>query len=249
MKAFLSILTLLAATSVFAQNSSSSPAPVQEKHWVEFSIPIDNTGPFKDKIDEELRRDAGLAGTYGWRPWVQEAANENSVLMRVLKQAGFSVSGTSLQGPSFDQYLYTSYKPIDYSQCYDTRWQDGRSYYHDNGICVPCPADVNANACTKHDVYGRDAYIKYSSGSIAIGTYLPVEFGKFTLLGGANIRMHFIRQGKQTDQIRDSYQLSTDLVVSARYKLSPHWSAAVSAEHSVVGLKFGQYSTGLVVRW
>jgi hypothetical protein len=231
----------------------------QDSFWFQITIPSSNIGPFPVKIQDERSHAGGVAGEFGWQPWLKNVTDQDSQLVKLLKSAGLSVAYTHHERADYPNLLatiFTKVTNID-STCYDREDlgtdEYGNTIYGDrywNNKCKPCPSNIAEQAyCTSKDIHSRDGYIKYSEGSVAIGFYLPYSVGRLTLLGGTNLRMHFIREGIRDDQITDSTEYSTSVVLGVRYKFTPHWGVVGTAERSVLGLKYRQYGGGLVVTW
>jgi hypothetical protein len=146
--------------------------------------------------------------------------------------------------PGFNQYLYSYYtrQPIMQGQenmCYQRQ-------------CYQCYGASDSGYCYNQEtpVYGRDAYVKYSDGSIAFGAYLPVSIAeKIMISGGANVRFHFVAEGIQTNALNRTAETSIDGVVKVGYEITPRLVIGVSAEKSFSGFDYRSYAAFITFRW
>lgn len=241
--------------SIFVNPRPTNSKP-EDSFWFQVTIPSANIGPFPVKKQDEVTKDTGVSAEFGWQPWIKTISQNDSQLVKLLKSGGVSVGYTKLNGGDFPDFLATLWTVVDNVQdkCYN-EVEDGKDAFGDtrykdvwNGKCKPCP-DVAGRYCTSKDVYTRDTYIKYAESSISIGFYIPYTIGRLTMLGGTNLRMHFIKEGIRTDQLKDSTEYSASVVLGMRLRLTKHFGLVATAEQSFAGFDYRQVSGGMIVTW
>jgi hypothetical protein len=212
--------------------------------WMEVSFPMAKTGPFADALQEQKNKARGAPGTltFGWEP----LAKRNVPL--VLKHLGVSADMTMLQKPGgFDNPLfsYTVYDEIPVERGYEYlcygRSNCGYCGYSASYACVYQPRTVT--------VAERDAHIKYSSGSMAIGMYVPVEIARrISVQGGLNMRFHSIVEGIRTDRLDGNFERSTGATLKVGY-IWKKATVAFSMERSIDGVPYRSKAVGVGIRF
>jgi hypothetical protein len=219
--------------------------------WVEVSIPVAKNGGFPNRIDDQKTEAIGWLGLgAGFSPFSKKLQDDDQFLEKLAKSVGFDVNATFLNSnPGFDDYLYTLVYPAEVTdsnsyQCYNVGGQW-------NNACYPCYMSMSGYCYdAEENVYGRDTYVKYSDGSVAFGAYIPLSIAsKISIQGGANVRFHFVKEGIQTDGLRNTVQTSVGAVLKVGYNVSKKWTVGVAAERSFFGFKYRSYSVFASFKW
>lgn len=235
----LAFLVTLGAISASADDELGGlvglPRSSDNRVWVEVSIPVAKNGGFADRIDEQRTGSVGAEIGFGWRPFFRSMERGDPAVIQALKRIGVSLDAAWLKGAKFDQYLYTSSGVVPVSDRYECYSADG--YW--NNRCFYCSSYSGYCREQYTDVFGRDSYVKYSNGSVAFGSYVPVEIaGKLVVEGGANLRFHFTSEGVQTDALRYGVETSLGATIKVAYPVGKRVSIGVKAEKSIVGFRY-----------
>ncbi|MCC6278928.1 MAG: hypothetical protein IT289_13525 [Oligoflexia bacterium] len=241
------LVTFLMGPTSFAQ-SKLVGIPKPGVGWVEVSFPVSNYQELKEVFEEQKNQNIGNITLSGaWTPFAGGIQSDDRLVTKIFKSIGLTLDLSSIKGAAFPDFLYSIEKRVPYnsiaSTCYSTD-SYGDEYW--DGTCYDCGQGV----CQSEDVYGRDTYIKYVDGSIAFGMYLPMKFTeKILIQGGTNLRLHFVKEGIQTNGLQSSTETSINAVVRVSYLISDHWAITVAGEKSVSGLPYKSFSAGVTFRF
>jgi opacity protein-like surface antigen len=237
------LISALIGSVSFAQTSTTPAQKAQdEKVWIEFGVPIAKNGPFKTAIDEQILKTGGISLSGGWQPMV----NTDGGIMGSLKNFGIVFGGSSNLTNPFNDYKYTSEKHVTDvdTACYSHDSYSDRDYWDDS--CYRCT--YGHGYCQDDAVYGRNRYVKYETGTLFLGAFVPVQVAdRLRLEGGANFRAHFISEGIIDNDLRSTTEGSLGLIAGAAFQVNRNVALTGSYEYSVKGRKYKAYQFG--VRW
>jgi hypothetical protein len=236
--------------------SLASVAEEKPYYWVELTGGQANVGSFDSKIDLEAPHRAGMFDIgFGWTPLSSLKRSKDPAILKWLKDAEVSLGFTGLASDSTypEPIIYTTLSE-DYAKenCYG-------SYGQLRGGCVPCvdPHD-KGKLCVRHNIRGGDAYIKSEYGSLAIGFYVPIKFGRLSLRPGVITRLHLIEDvGRSGGDTVASNTASHSLVLKSRFAIVEdetthvnNFGIGFNVEKSFAGSqKYGQVTGGLTFGW
>lgn len=224
------LISALIGSVSFAQTTQEQKTQ-DEKVWVEFGVPIAKNGPFKNVRDEQILKSSGLAVSGGWQP---------------LRHFAVTFGGSTNFTTPFNDYRYTSERHVTdvNTACYSYDSYSDRQYWDDT--CYRC--SHGSGYCQDDDVFGRDRYVKYETGTMFIGGLVPVQVAeRLRLEGGGVLRAHFISEGIIDNDLRNSTEGSLAVVVGAALQVNRNVALTGNYEYSVKGRKYKAYQFG--VRW
>jgi len=259
-KIIFSFITL-AFTLAFAQ--TEQPQEIQsvqqsEKNvWLEINLPFSRNGGFGDALADSRKNSNGSYGwTLGWEPFRNKTFD--SKVKSIFRGVGFTFNTTinnNKPNKLYDVYLGRIYDVLSPFEV--TRTCGGR-LPGTGSQCVACGFDNYGvgRLCTVQDVYGRLSPIKYSAGSVAFGMYVPMHIAKLIVEAGVNARLHLVREGNRSDQLKASAEQSYAGTLRVAYPVRKNISAVSGFEQSFLGSKSGDkrfkyraFTIGASVRW
>ena len=248
------LVTVFVVTCSLFSFASGPAADERGNVWIEFSFPWVSEGPYKNPIDQQQLNTLGHFGALGlgWEPFAKKQTQ--NFLVNIFKNVGVAVDGTFLKGPVFPNFV----SEFTYYQEYSTRNQAVNPCYYlgqtftDGSMCNQCsysPYEVCYVVPMKGTVYSRDTYIKYSSGSVAIGAYVPVTIAeKLAISTGVNWRFHSILEGIQTDSLTKTTERSVDGVLKIGY-VRGSMTFGYAMEKSFSGMKYSSKAATVSIRF
>jgi hypothetical protein len=237
---FAAALLSIFIANVAAVAQSADPNTV----FVEFTLPSTKNGPFKNTIDQQILKSWAVGLKAGWQPLAD--TNTDSGIKGALAKFGITFDGTIPLLRPFKRYLYTQESSVPYNQMHTSCYSYDGYYdqYYWDGTCYPC--STGGGYCEDDSVYGRNRFVKYEEGSIAVGMFLPVQVAeKLRLEGGANYREHFISEGIQDNALTRTYEGSVDVVAGFSLQVKNRVAFTGSYEYSVQGRKYHAYQFGV----
>jgi hypothetical protein len=220
---------------------------------VSITFPKVKTGPFNDAAQDQKSEAWGAPGTVavGWEPFSKHN------VPGFLKHIGFEGDLTILNKPGgFDTPLfsYTVIDEIPLQYRYGSGYGYGNGYPacyggYGCGYCSYSPGYACVYSARTVTVYERDALVKYSDGSGAVGFYVTEDIARrISLQGGLNVRFHNIVEGYRTDMLTRDWQRST----GATLKVGYIWKKATigfAMEKSINGMKYTSKGAMIGIRF
>lgn len=272
MRGILFTICTLVFSVAFAQEAAQQTQPAQpaqsgiklpklrfgddQKMWVEVNYSLSRNGGFDgypeypSGYNASRTKSDGLGGfTVGLKPFTNASGNKVKVFLR---SVGFTanVNVNDTQPSSlWDEIIAEKYTLLS---PFETQTKCGGTYAG-GPQCVTCGyTDLGfAQTCQYEATYGSFVPIKYSTGSTAIGMYLPASWGPVVAQAGVNARLHITRSGQDSDNLKTGAEVSYGATIRVGFPIfGPNQLVTGTYEQSFAGsnkFKYKQASVGMSI--